>query len=264
MTRGRLIWISTGRRTRVHHGLATEPWKQPTMKTMRISPRLLALGVALAAIAIERAVSWWLGIERLAPGVEGVLAAWAIGHCDSLDGPVVTLARKALETGNVNLVLPWVRPADEPETRHALDHALAVRSLGPRARELADTHFFETLVRLHRASEGAPYTGLKPAGTDLGPVVPAAEQALETGLLKQLVSRLTEAVRSGVHRRFQAARARKQFAVDNVAAGRDFVAAYESYVHYVEQLWEVATADPTDHVHGPATASASTPPHTLH
>jgi hypothetical protein len=29
----------------------------------------------------------------------------ARAHCDGLDGPVVMAARKALETGNVNLVL---------------------------------------------------------------------------------------------------------------------------------------------------------------
>src|SRR5262245_21423352 len=171
-------------------------------------------------------------------------------HCDTLDGPVVTDARKALETGNVNHVLPWVRREDEREICQAFDHALAVRQLGRRARELADTHFFETLVRVHRASEGAPYTGLKPAGTDLGPVIPEADKALETGLLKQLVTRLTDAVRSGVHRHFHAALERKRFAVDNVAAGRDFVAAYESYIHYVEQLWEAAFRDSAHHAHG--------------
>ena len=218
------------------------------MKALRLSNRPLLLGLALAAIAAERAVCWWLGIERLVPGLEnGLLAAWAIGHCDTLDGPVVTAARKALETGNVNHVLPWVRPEDEDEIRRAFDHALAVRVLGRRARELADTHFFETLVRVHRASEGAPYTGLKPPGLDLGPAVSAADQALETGLLKQLVSLLTEAVRSGVHRHFHAAVERRNFAVDDVAAGREYVAAYEPYIHYVEQLWEAATRDPAHH-----------------
>ncbi|MGH8640573.1 MAG: DUF6448 family protein, partial [Burkholderiales bacterium] len=138
------------------------------MRTLRLSNQLRAAALALLVIAAERGISWWLGIERLVPGLEnGLLAAWAIGHCDTLDGPVVTLARKALETGNVNHVLPWVRPEDEPEIRRAFDHALAVRKLGCEARDLADRHFFETLVRVHRAAEGAPYTGLKPAG--MGP-----------------------------------------------------------------------------------------------
>jgi len=161
-------------------------------------------------------------------------------NCDALDGPVVTLARKALETDNVNYVLPWVRAEDEHQIRRAFGHAMAVRKLGPHARDLADTHFFETLVRAHRASEGAPYTGLRAAGADLGPVVPAADKALETGYIKALVNLLTDAVRSGVHRHFQSTTSSKAFPVDDVAAGRRYVEAYESYIHYVERLWRAA------------------------
>ena len=213
------------------------------LKTLRLSNRLMMLALALLAIVTERVISYYFGIERLLPGLEGgVLLAWAIGHCDTLDGPVVTLARKALETGNVNHVLPWVRPEDEHEIRHAFDHALSVRKLGPYARELADTHFFETLVRVHRASEGAPYTGLKPAGADLGPAVPAADKALEDGSVETVVKLLTDAVRAGVQRHFHAAMSRRHFAVDDVAAGREYVEAYVPYVHYVEQLWDTATS----------------------
>jgi hypothetical protein len=158
-----------------------------------------------------------------------------------MDGPVVTLARKALEAGNVNLVLPWVRKDDEPEIRHAFEHALAVRSLGPKAQALADHHFFETLVRVHRAGEGAAYTGLKPAGRDLGPAIPAADRALDEGSVEKVVQLLTEAVRQGARRHFQAVMTRRSFDPDDVAAGRAYVEAYVPYIHYVERLWQAAT-----------------------
>ena len=90
-------------------------------------------------------------------------------HCDTLDGPVVIKAKEALEKRNVDLVLPWVSADKEGEVRKAFDLAVAVRGKGPKEKELADTYFFETLVRVHREGEGAPYTGLKPAGLDLGP-----------------------------------------------------------------------------------------------
>lgn len=213
------------------------------MKALQLSNRFAMLGLTLLLIAAGRIVSYWLGIEHSPLGLDdGLLLVWAIGHCDTLDGPVIGLARKALETNNVNHVLPWVPSEDEPEIRRAFDHAVSVRELGPEARELADTHFFETLVRVHRASEGAPYTGLKPAGTELGPAVPAADKALEEGTVDEVVKLLTDAVRDGVHQRFQAAMARRKFAVDDVAAGRDYVQAYVPYVHYVEQIWHDATA----------------------
>ena len=81
-------------------------------------------------------------------------------HCDGLDGPLVKAAQKALETGDVNLVLIWVQKKDEAEVRQAFQKTLTVRKSSAQAGELADRYFFETVVRLHRAGEGAPYTGL--------------------------------------------------------------------------------------------------------
>jgi Family of unknown function (DUF6448) len=177
------------------------------------------------------------------------LFAWAISfsslsqaHCDGVDGPVVTLAAKALDAGNVNLVLPWVRAADEAAIRSAFQHTLAVRKLNPEAKRLADTYFFETLVRVHRQAEGAPYTGLKPAGRDLGPAVPAADKALAAGSPAQVEKLLIDAVRKGMHEHFQAASTRAKFDANNVAAGRRYVEAYVPYVHYVERHYAEADA----------------------
>lgn len=173
-------------------------------------------------------------------GATGLLFA---GHCDTFEGPVVTLGRQALDSGNVNLVLPWVRPEDEDEIRHALRHALDVRRLGAEARELADRFFLETLVRVHRASEGAPFTGLKHA-EDTGPTIPAADRALEDGSIGVVWTLLSDALHAGLHERFQRAAERKHFAVDDVAAGRAYVEAYVPYIHYVETLWDLARGAP--------------------
>jgi len=109
-------------------------------------------------------------------------------HCDSLDGPVVAAAREALAATDVGLVLPYVHADGEDEVRAAFDETVKVRALDPRARDLADRWFFETVVRVHRAGEGAPYTGLEPAGLDVGPVIPAAERSLRGGTAEELAN----------------------------------------------------------------------------
>jgi len=179
-----------------------------------------------------------------------VAMTWSMpvaAHCDTLDGPVVTLAKKALDTGNVNLVLPWVRKDDEPEIRRTFEHTLTVRKLAPQAKQLADTFFFETLVRVHRASEGAPYTGLKPAGLDLGPAIPAADQALDSGSTETVEKLLIDEIRKGLHEHFRAALSHKKFDPNDVAAGREYVRAYVPYIHYVEALWEAAASTAEGH-----------------
>jgi hypothetical protein len=181
-------------------------------------------------------------------GIALVSAALLLGsgtasaHCDGLDGPVVGAARQALDSGNISRALIWVQKNDEAEIRDAFEHARAVRKLGPDAKHLADSHFFETLVRVHRAGEGAPYTGLKPAGRDLGPAVPAADKAIETGSVEPVVKLLTEAVRKSVHEQFDEAAAGRKFRADDVEAGRKHVAAYVEYVHHVERIYDATRA----------------------
>jgi hypothetical protein len=164
-----------------------------------------------------------------------------------MDGPVVKAAQKALETNDVNLVLIWVQPRDEAEIRRVFEHVLAVRKQGPQAKELADRFFFETLVRIHRAGEGAEYTGLKPAGRDLGAAIPAADKALEDGSVEPVVKLLTETMQAGLREHFKNAQTKKKFNKDDVEAGREYVRAYVEFIHYAERVYEVTKSPAHGH-----------------
>jgi hypothetical protein len=170
------------------------------------------------------------------------------GHCDEMVGPVIAAAKQALETGDVNPVLIWVSKKDEAEIRNAFQKTLTVRKLNPEAKELADTYFFETLVRIHRAGEGEPYTGIQPAGRDLGPAIPAADKAIAEGKLEPLYKILVDKVHEGLHERFKEVMKKKDFKKNDVAAGREFIEAYVPFVHYVEALYYTA-AKGGDHGH---------------
>jgi hypothetical protein len=173
----------------------------------------------------------------------GALPAQA--HCDSVDGPVAKAALSALDTGNVNLVLPYAPAKAEAEIKAAFAQAAKVRGLGAEAKALADRAFTETAVRLHRAGEGAAYTGLKPAGIDYGPAIPAAERAVETGSLTQVKAVLGEAVEHGLHARLEhAVEARKAAkepkTASDVPAARARVSAELAFVTYVESVRQAA------------------------
>ena len=171
-----------------------------------------------------------------------------LAHCDALDGPVVKAAQKALETGNVNFVLIWVQKQDEGEVNAAFQKTLSVRRLSPEAKELADRYFFETVVRIHRSGEGAPYTGLKPAGQDIGPAIPTADKALESGSVDQILTMLTEEMQRGVREHFKHAASLKNFNKDDIESGREYVKAYVVFIHYVERLYEASKSSPHGHL----------------
>ena len=170
-------------------------------------------------------------------------------HCDTMAGPVVKAAQEALRTGNVNLVLIWVQKIDEAEVKNKFQQTLAVRKLNPQARELADNYFFETIVRLHRAGEGEPYTGLKPLGTDLGPVIPVADESLASGSADKLLKLFPAATHADIDARFQTALRERRFKADDVEAGRAYVRAYITFMHYVEELYEQKAAGAKHRVH---------------
>jgi uncharacterized protein DUF6448 len=172
--------------------------------------------------------------------VEAILAT-AEAHCDTADGPAVTDGRRALETGNINHALKWIQADGEPELTEVFTKALAVRKLGSDAAELADRLFLETLVRLHRMGEGVGFTGIQPSGTQIEPIVAAADRALEIGDDTEVYVMAPPERREELHRRFELALAKKGFDVNDVPAARDYVAAYVSFFKYAEG---------EDHAHG--------------
>lgn len=157
-------------------------------------------------------------------------------HCDSLDGPVVSAARQALDEGDVELVLPYVPADGEAEVQAVFEVALAARAQGGAAREVADRLFFETVVRIHRAGEGAPFTGLKPSGLAVGPVIPLAEVAIATGSATELASYLSEALTHELNERLAQVQTLAMDKDLSTAAARRYVEAalgFQVYSHHL-------------------------------
>jgi hypothetical protein len=171
---------------------------------------------------------------------------YAGAHCDTMDGPVIAEAREALARGDVAPVLKWVKEEHEGEIREVFEKVLTARKASPAAREIADMYFFETLVRLHRAGEGAPYTGLKPAGK-VEPIVELSDRALASGEVGELVEHVAAAVEGGIRKRFAHVSGAREEASKSVEAGREFVEAYVIFTHYVERLYLDAAGEGLGH-----------------
>jgi hypothetical protein len=181
-----------------------------------------------------------------------IFAGSVFAHCDTTRGPVIPEAKAALERGDVTPVLKWVKQDYEPEIRSAFAKTLAVRSKTPEAKELADHYFLETLVRLHRAGEGAPYSGISDAPVE--PIVALSEKAIAGGspdaMIRAINAHMTEAIREKFHNVIKTAKDKDR----SVEAGREYVEAYVTYMHYVEGI-HGAIASAADHHAGGAEAA---------
>lgn len=166
----------------------------------------------------------------------GLLITYQVSfaHCDTKDGPVVADAYKAIDHNNINYVLKWVQPADEKELKEVFELTMKVRVLNPDAEKLAGNYFIETLVRLHRSGEGVPYTGVKPSGTPVDKNILAADQSLALGNLSPLNDLVQKDKLAELKKFFDKVMQLKNFDVNNVQAGREYVEAYVQFFHFAE------------------------------
>jgi hypothetical protein len=168
-------------------------------------------------------------------------------HCDTMDGPLIKDARIALDKNNVNYVLKWVQNQDEAELKEAFLLSMKVRKLGKDARTLSDRYFFETVVRLHRSGEGVPFTGVKPSGTPVDEKILAADKSIELGNLSPLRDIVPGEMLAGLESRFNKVMSLRNFDVNNVAAGREYIEAYVQFFKFAEGEEEEDGKPESDH-----------------
>lgn len=135
---------------------------------------------------------------------------------------------------NVNYVLKWVQPEFEEEITQIFNLSMKVKDLSPEAKELSEQYFFGNLVRIHRAGEGAPFTGLKPSGTPIDEKVQAADKSIELGNLSPFDNLIEEDKMPELTERFENAMALKNFDVNDVDAGREYIEAYVKFFKFAE------------------------------
>lgn len=158
----------------------------------------------------------------------------ASAHCDTMDGPTVADGKKAIQSNNVNYVLKWVTPENEKEISKIFDLSMKVKDLSPEAKELSENYFFENLVRLHRTAEGAPFTGLKPSGTVIDEKVLAADKSIAVGNLSPIEGLVEKDKMPELKERFKKVMDLKNYDVNDVKAGREYIEAYVSYFKFAE------------------------------
>lgn len=158
-------------------------------------------------------------------------------HCETLDGPVVSAARRAIEKDNANYILIWVEAENEHEIRQVFEKTMDARrsANSDEERNRIELELFENLVRVHREGEGAKYEGLKPAGS-IEPELALADKAVETGKLDDVLGRIesSENAKIILHL-FHKVEEKSHYDIDDVPAGREFVASYVVFIHAVEK-----------------------------
>ena len=167
-----------------------------------------------------------------------VFVSPSFAHCDSYDGPVILDAQKALKQENVSYVMKWVESKNEKEITDLFQKTIKLKNGDKEIYNIVEKHFLETLVRLHRETEGAAYTGLKPAGS-ASPIVQMADKSIENKEVKTLLGNLDKHIGIVVAEKFEKVNELSKVKDNSVEQGRAYVAAYVDYTHTLEAIENV-------------------------
>jgi len=176
--------------------------------------------------------AWLLAAALFLVGFLLIRPIPASAHCDTMDGPVVGAAQSALDSGNPNFMLIWVQPEKEEKMRRLFRRVLRRHAAGDKE---ADVKLFEALVRVHREGEGAPFTGLKPAG-QVEPSVAALDRSLAERSPEPLLQALPDVSEDLLREHISELLRLRAYNVNDLRAGREYVEAYVTFAHKVEAL----------------------------
>lgn len=160
----------------------------------------------------------------------------AFAHCDTLNGPVITAAKKAIESKNVNLVLIWVKNSEEYKVKEMFQKTIIDRNANLAEKDRIDMLFFENLVRIHREGEGVYFDGIKAIDTKIDPVIIQADEAIETGLVTSLLKEMNAELSESIQKDFTEVMKKKNYNPNDVNSGREYVDSYVKFLHRIEML----------------------------
>ena len=170
-------------------------------------------------------------------------AKQSYAHCERENGPVAVAAKEALKSEDFSKVAIWIGEEQEEELKNKFRQSLSVYHKGGDSKELATEYFMSNAVRLHRAAEGMPFTGLKPAQA-AAKDIQVAEKALKTGNLDPVMDMFSSKMEDEAQKWFQKALEAKKNKDESVKAGREWADKYVKYIIYLHKLYQKIEAGP--------------------
>ena len=152
------------------------------------------------------------------------------------NGPVMSAAKRALDTGKAHYILIWIPEESENTLKNLLEKVCCERNIRRDAHDHIVDWYFETINRLHSVNYGPHNLNISTKAPEEKEIVFLVERACESGNFKEITTVIPDTPAGEIRQRFNDVMKKRNYGVENIAAGRVYVSAFTDLIAFVNNL----------------------------
>jgi hypothetical protein len=152
------------------------------------------------------------------------------------DGPVISAAKRALETGNAHYILIWIPEESENTVKNLLEKAYCERYTQKNAYNHIVDWYFETINHLHSVHYGPYNLTISTKAPEEKTIIFLVERTCESGNFEEITTVIQDTPSGEMRQRFNDVMKKRNYGVENIAAGRVYVSAFTDFIAFVNNL----------------------------
>lgn len=152
------------------------------------------------------------------------------------NGPGMDAAKKALETGKAHHILIWIPEELKSTLKNFLEKACCERNTRKNVHGHAVDWHFQTIHRLQSLYYGPHNLNITTKEPEEKAIILLVERACEGGNFEEITTVIPDTPTGDMPQRFNDVMKKKNYDVENIAAGRVYVSAFTDFIVFVNNL----------------------------
>lgn len=151
------------------------------------------------------------------------------------NGPVMSAAKKALETGKAHHILIWIPEASENTLKNLLEKACCERRIQTDGYDHIIDWYFATVRRFHSVGYGPRNLNISLKTLEEKTIISLVERACESGNFEEIAMVIPDIPAGELRQQFNDVMKKRNYDVENIAAGRVYVSEFTDFIAFVNR-----------------------------
>jgi len=159
-----------------------------------------------------------------------------VSHMSFDNDPVMSAAKKALETGKAHYILIWIPEESENTLKNLLEKVCCTLNTQKDGNDHIVDWYFETIKRLHSGYYGSRNLNIPTKTPEEKTIIFLVERACESGNFEVITTIIPDTPAGEMRQRFNDVMKKRNYTVENITDGRVYVSAFTDFIAFVNSL----------------------------